>query len=101
MTRNTMKTSPTLRILGEIKDTPKRPRGQHHTRAARRTAEASARYIAAGRCSSALPPLLAAREALTKAEQANATVSDLVDLRRDVDAVERAFSDHCVCRVSP
>jgi hypothetical protein len=96
-----MHSSPTLKVLAEIKDAPKRSsRGQHHTRAARRTAEASARFVATGQCSRALQPFLAAREALTKAEHANASAADLIEARADVRAVERAFSDRCVCKVS-
>lgn len=96
MTRNnaTTRTSPTLKILGEIHEQPVRPRGLVHVRAARRNAEVSARYIASSRCSSALRPFIAAQQEIAKAEAAGAT--DLIDARADVAAVERTFAARCV-----
>jgi hypothetical protein len=89
-------TSPTIKILGEIRDRP--THRQPHTRAAHRSAEVSARLIASGRCSSALQPLVASHEALIKAEHAGAVAHDLFDARADVNAVERAFADRCVLK---
>lgn len=93
-----MRESSVTKILGAIKATPKRPRGQQHVRSARRNAEASARYIASGGCSSALASLLSARDALARAD-ASGSLSDVAETRRDVTAVERAFADRCVIRV--
>lgn len=85
----------TERLLSAVTNKP--VKSTRHTwllRVARQQAEIAARSLASGRCS--LGPVLAARAALARAEDAGARVADVVKARREIDKLEATFTSVCV-----
>lgn len=77
--------SPTERLLASVTTKPPRSTQQ---------AEFAARSLSSGRC--ALRPVVAARAALARAEDAGATVADVVKARREIERLEATFGVVCI-----
>jgi hypothetical protein len=83
--------SPTERLLASVANRPVRStRGAWLLRVARQQGEFAARSLAANRCS--LGPVIAARAALARAEDAGADGA----ARREIDRLETTFTSVCV-----
>jgi hypothetical protein len=93
MKRNEVST--TERLLASIETKPTRSmRSSWLLRLARQQSEIAARALASGRCS--LRPVIAARSAAARAQDAGAPGADIVKVQRELDRLEATFASACV-----